>query len=388
MLPVNNRARVSILTSVHSPNDVRIFHKEASSLAAAGYDVSIVAPHDRDEMLGAVQVKAVPVAKGRLKRMTRTAWRVYRVGLRQRASVYHFHDPELIPFGLILKVLGKCVVYDVHEDLPRDILDKDWIAGWLRRPVAWMVGLFEVGLASFFDAVIAATPSIARRFSKEHTETIQNYPIEQQLKISGVAYGDRPFLMAYVGGVSRIRGARQLVEAMEFVPPELEARCAIAGNFETPELEKELASLAGWRAVDCLGWRSRQEVANLLSRARIGILAFQPVANHTESLPTKLFEYMSAGIPVIASDFPVWREIIDSAGCGLLVDPTDPRAIVEAAVWLFGHPDEAEQMGRRGAEAVKAHYTWSGEQAKLLGLYSRLTGGEATKSQYVCQTIK
>ena len=374
MLRAHSRARVCILTSVHSPSDVRIFRKEATSLAAAGYDVSIVAPHGQDEMLDAVQIKAVPVVKGRLQRMTRTAWRVYKVGLKQRANVYHFHDPELIPVGLLLKGLGKCVVYDVHEDLPRDILDKDWIAEWLRRPVAWVAGLFEVALASFFDAVIAATPSIARRFPKEHTETIQNYPIEQELKMSGAAYADRPLLMAYVGGVSKIRGARQLVEAMEFVPPDLEARCAIAGNVDPPELEKELSSLAGCRAVDWLGWRSRQEVASLLSRARIGVLAFQPVANHTESLPTKLFEYMSAGIPVIASDFPVWRKIIDSAGCGLLVDPSDPRAIAEAAVWLFGHPEEAEQMGRRGATAVKAHYTWSGEQAKLLGLYSRLFG--------------
>ena len=375
----NIGTKICILTSVHSPRDVRIFHKEATSLAAAGYEVSIVAPHDQDEKVDAVQLKAVPAARGRLERMTRTAWRVYKAGVRQRACVYHLHDPELIPAGLLLKSQGRCVVYDVHEDLPRDILDKDWIARWLRRPVAWVAGHFEVGLTSFFDAVVAATPSIARRFPKEHTETIQNYPNAQELAVPGAAYADRSFLLAYVGGVSKIRGARQVVEAMEFLPTELRARCAIAGNWDPPELQHELASLTGWGFVDNLGWRSRAEVAGLLSRARIGILMFQPVANHTESLPTKLFEYMSAGIPVIASDFPLWKGIINSAGCGLVVDPSNPRAIAEAASWLFQHPDEAEQMGRRGAAAIEARYTWAAEQTKLLALYSRLTSRESSQ---------
>ncbi len=373
--PDNGRHRKSVcmMSSAHSAFDVRIYEKEAKSLAAAGYEVAIVVPHENDEEVSNVQIKAVPRPVDRRRRMTSTVWEVYRRAEKLRARIYHFHDPELIPVGALLKLRGRHVIYDVHEDLPRDILDKDWIAGWLRRPIAWFAGFFEVGLASFFDAVVAATPSIARRFPKRHTETIKNFPVLQEFASPGTAYADRPFLMAYVGGVSKIRGARQLVEAMEFLPTELGARCAIAGNFDPPALEEELASLAGWGAVDRLGWRSRLEVASLLSKARIGVLALQPVACFIESLPTKLFEYMSAGIPVIASDFPVWRKIIDSAGCGLLVDPADPRAIAEAAAWLFKHADEAEEMGCRGAAAVKAQYTWSAEQTKLLALYSRLT---------------
>lgn len=124
--------------------------------------------------------------------------------------------------------------------------------------------------------------------------------------------------------------------------------------------------------IDLLGWRPPDEVHELLGTARIGLCVLHPVRNYVESLPTKLFEYMDAGLPVVASDFPAWREIVNGAGCGLLVDPLDPAGIARALRYLLTNPDRAQTMGERGRAAVRKDYQWEREAESLLRLYDRL----------------
>src|SRR5215472_9096281 len=172
----SERQRICFLTSVHAPFDIRIFHKEAQSLAKKGYSVTIVVPYGEDCEQHGVKIKAVPIPRTRPERMTSTLWHLFRAGMGTGASVFHFHDPELIPIGMLLKVLGKRVVYDVHEDVPADILDKDWIAPLIRVPISKVVGWTEALAASYFDAIVAATPAIANSFSAKRTVTVQNFP--------------------------------------------------------------------------------------------------------------------------------------------------------------------------------------------------------------------
>ena len=77
-------------------------------------------------------------------------------------------------------------------------------------------------------------------------------------------------------------------------------------------------------------------------------------------------------MPVVASDFTAWSDIVRSSNCGVLVDPLDARAIARAIGYVLRHPREAEGMGRRGREAVMARYGWEGEGAKLVALYADL----------------
>src|SRR6476469_5707469 len=135
------RVHVVQLTSVHFADDLRII-KECRSLAGAGYQVTLIAPHPSDEITGGVQIRGVPVVEGRLRRMTLTVWRTYREAVRQRADIYHFHDPELIPVGLLLKARGKKVVYDAHEAYPQKILCKSWIPIKLRPVVSRLFAVF------------------------------------------------------------------------------------------------------------------------------------------------------------------------------------------------------------------------------------------------------
>lgn len=366
--------KVVHLTSVHIPFDTRIFYKECRSLVGAGYAVTLIAPYNWDEEQEGVRIRAVPKPKGRRERMTRSVWQAYRAALAEKADVYHFHDPELIPVGLLLKLRGRRVVYDVHEDLPKQILSKEWIPRPLRRLVAGMAWVAEKMASRAFDGIVAATPAIARRFSKHRTVVVQNFPILNELVTpESVPYRNRPAKIVYVGGITAIRGIREMVQALSLLPESLNARLVLAGEFSPPSLEAEVHSMPGWKRVEFLGWQDRASVARLLGEARVGLVILHPRPNYLDAWPVKLFEYMSAGIPVIASDFLLWREIVEREQCGLLVDPLDPKAIAKAIQWILEHHDEAEAMGRRGQKAVFERYNWDTEAAKLIALYRRLT---------------
>ncbi|MDP1808301.1 MAG: glycosyltransferase family 4 protein [Actinomycetota bacterium] len=359
------------ITSVHPAFDVRIFHKEAAELARSGYDVTLIAPHDRNQTIGGVKIKALPEPKSRIDRFW-NLWRPIRLALAQRADIYHIHDPELVIPTIFLRIISRAkTVYDVHEDVPKDILSKYWIPRWLRRPVAKAVGLMETMGVKAFDGVVAATPAIARRFPHKKTVIVQNMPILGELQpAKSSPYLERPHLITYVGGISIIRCVNEIIQAIDMLPEALNARLAMAGDFCPPGLETETRKSADFKRVDFIGYQSREKVANLLGQSRIGLVLFYPEANHIESQPNKLFEYMSVGLPVIASNFPLWREIVMGTGCGLVVDSLDPKAISRAIRDLLEDPQEALNMGQRGLNAIRTRYNWAIESQKLLDFYA------------------
>jgi glycosyltransferase involved in cell wall biosynthesis len=221
------------------------------------------------------------------------------------------------------------------------------------------------------NAVVAATPHIATGYDRRKTVVVQNFPFAGEFhKADGSAYSNRSPVAAYVGGISAVRGAREMLEAAEIVGHDF--RVVLAGRFESAAIETESRRSPAWNYVDFRGWVSRTEVAEILDSARMGLVLFHPAPNHMESLPTKLFEYMSAGLPVVASDIPLWRTIIASHNCGILVDPLDPREIARGIGHLLESPEEAREMGMRGREAVLTRFTWESQATELLALYSRL----------------
>ncbi|MEX0727226.1 MAG: glycosyltransferase family 4 protein [Planctomycetaceae bacterium] len=376
-------ARIAHLTTVHRPDDVRIFRKECGSLRQAGYDVTLIAPGQPDLTVARTGVRhvATGTVQHRRQRMLALQYRTLKQALALKADLYHFHDPELMPTALLLKLRGCRVIYDVHEDLPRQILTKHWIPRRLRGVVSRCAEFVENMAVRCFDGVVAATPKIASRFPAHKTSLVQNFPILGELEIpQAVPYAQRPWRIVYVGGMTAPRGLREVVAALGQLPDELPIRADFVGGFTPAAFEQELRAQPGWNRVDFAGFQPRMRVAEILSNARVGLVTFLPAPNHTEAQPNKLFEYMSAGIPVIASHFPLWREIVESTECGLVVDPANPDDIARAITWVFDHPREAAEMGARGRVAVQNRFHWDREAVTLLETYERILGPLATPS--------
>jgi len=365
----NFMTKLCILTSVHSPFDTRIFHKEAKSLAKVGYDVTLIAQHDKNEIVDGINIVSLPKQKNRLGRMTRTVWVVYKKALKINADIYHFHDPELLPMGLLLKCHGKRVIYDVHEDVPRQNLSKSYIPAVFRKPISMMIGALEAFSARRFDGVVTATPFINRRFLElgANAVNVNNYPFASELYTAENQWGKKEKVVCYVGGIAGIRGAFGMVEAIG----KTKYRLLLAGNIEL-DIEKGLKQMSGWLQVEALGFVDRDGVRATIGRSMAGLVVLHPTINYIDALPVKMFEYMSAGIPVIASNFPLWREIIEGAECGICVDPLDPEEIANAVQFIIDHPAEAERMGKNGRRAVEEKYNWEIEENKLLEFYKKV----------------
>jgi glycosyltransferase involved in cell wall biosynthesis len=360
------------LTSVHARYDTRIFIKQCRSLASAGYAVTLVVADGRgDEVNNGVTITDAGYLSGRLRRMVKTTARVLRRALDVNAHLYHLHDPELIPVGLKLKQMGKCVIFDAHEDVPKQLLGKPYLGPRRLQALARVFSLYERYACSRFDQILTATPAIRDKFLPINPRTldINNFPLIGELD-AAVPWEDKREEVCYVGGIGAIRGIREIVKAFELVQSEV--RLNLAGSFSEPVLEAEVKDANGWPRVNQFGYVDRVGVSEVMGRSVAGLVTFHPLPNHTDAQPNKMFEYMSAGIPVIASNFPLWISIIEGSNCGLCVDPLDPPAIAKAIDYMVTHPEDARRMGENGRRAVLEKYNWSIEEAKLLSLYSRV----------------
>lgn len=360
------------LTSVHTIRDPRIFHKECKSLAALGHDVALIAPHDRAEVIDGVRIVPVAKASGRLQRMLLTGLRVLRAARRERGDVCHFHDPELMWVGILLKLGGTKVVYDVHEDVPKQIMGKHWIPEAVRPLISRAVWLVEQATARIIDGIVAATPSIAEKFPAAKTTVVQNFPEAAFAHRDGheTPWPQRGDAFVYTGGLMAIQGAREMAQAFDLLPEGMTG--TVAGTFHPPELEAEVAALPGWRRVRFQGQVPRPEVVAAMRNARAGVVLNHPTVNYVDAYPTKMFEYMASGLPVVCSNFPLWEGIVRDAECGIAVDPRDPQAIAAALRSLADDPERAQRLGENGRRAIAERYNWETELGKLEALYERI----------------
>jgi len=366
-------ARVCILTTVHRATDTRIYAHEAAALADAGYSTVLVAPWQDDVLLGH-GVEYVPIRRIRSRsvRLVRSAFGMARLAKKQAADVYHIHDSELLLVGNLLARAGFLVIYDVHEDLPAQILGKSWIPPALRRPLSCVADKLELRLSRRLSGIVVATPAIARRF--QNPVIVGNYPdLDRFPTGSGEIAPQGGSDVFFVGGITRARGAEIMIRAMGHLPRELDATLHLVGRMEPESFLEELQAIRGAERVRFVGelpWSRAWEQA--VNSQGIGLLLYQPRPNHTEALPTKLFEYMAASMPVIASNFPLWQEIVLKHECGLVVNPTDPLAVAHAIRALLADGALRRKMGANGRQAIEREYNWGIERMKLLDLYGRI----------------
>jgi glycosyltransferase involved in cell wall biosynthesis len=364
--------KVCMLSSVHSADDIRIVEKEARSLSALGHAVTVVArsPGPRDP--GDIEFKMIDVpAVSRWKRPWVIGRAAVALARSARPDVVHFHDPELIPFALALKSQGCAVIYDVHEDVPADIYSKTWIPALLRPIVAWGAEMTERTTARRFDAIVAATPAIADRFRGygARVSTVRN-SVRLDEFVEPTMETRRRKQAVYIGRTSFDRGLAEMVKACAAVQLPL----VLAGSIGAKEADwlKKISS-----DVQYMGKLGRSEIAGLLNESMIGLSLLLPEPNYLHSLPTKLFEYMAAGLPVITSDLPRSKKIVEAAGCGFSVSLDDPKALTDKLSMLVSNPGHAIELGLAGRAAVGRDYNWEHDAAELKNLYCEISSQRA-----------
>lgn len=356
------------LTSVHARHDIRILLKECSSLARAGYAVSLVVADGKgDEVKNGVTIYDVGLIENRFSRIINTTKNVYAKAIELDVDIYHFHDPEMIPIGLKLKKAGKTVIFDSHEDFASDLLTKSYIPALLRNVMSVGFMFYDMWACKKFDIIVTATPAISKLYHDRGCKTvvINNFPIIEELSVPKVL---KENIACFIGAQTPIRGIKELIEAIG----KTSGKLYLAGPIISEEFKNELMSMPSWEKVVDLGILSRNDVAEVLAKSSVGLVTYLPAPNHTDAQPNKLFEYMSVGLPVIASNFPLWQEIVVDNDCGLCVDPANTEEIAQAIQFFFDHPDEGVRMGANGMIAVNDTYNWHAEEKKLIDLYDRM----------------
>jgi len=358
---------VVMLTSAHSAMDDRIFYREAKTLSEAGYSVCIIGKHPRSEIVDEIQIRPLKTAPTRLRRL----WlgvSILRAALALYGRLFIIHDPELIGIALIMRACGRRVVYDVHENLPAQVRQKQWIAKPLRWAFVPAVALIEWFAARVLTGIIAAVPAIQVRFPSRKTVLVRNFPTRSALALlaDGPPLSERPNVVIYTGGLSRIRGISELVEAFR----ELDcAELSLVGEFDDPGFRDEIV-LKLPPNVQWLGWKTHPEVLKLYREAKLGAVLLHSTPNHRCALPVKLFEYLGAGLPVIVSNFPEYECLV--RGCGVQVNPTSVTEIRKAIAALLSDESALRQMSAEARKRTMTEFNWEGEGKRLVGFCSKL----------------
>lgn len=360
--------RVTHVSTVHAWTDNRVHYRECASLAELGYEVSLVAVEsDAHATRDAVRVYEIP-RMPRLRRVLLGGVRAITVALKSKPSLIHLHDPELIWSIPFLRLLGKKVIYDAHEDIPTQILSKSYLTP-VSRPIARLLAYAAVAGARWSNHVIAATEKVASRFPSDKVSVVRNYPTLRDGDASAASVSTRPTRIIYIGGIAPTRGSDVMVSAAEYLPNGWVLD--LAGPAPLTLIER-LSRLPGWARTTYHGALAPDAARDLLLEARIGLVVLQPTDAYLDSLPTKMFEYFAAGIPVIASDFPLWRRILEEYECGLVVDESSPHAVSEAVQKYAQDHDLLALHSRNARRAVETELNWHYESKTLASVYQSL----------------
>ncbi len=356
------------ITTVHPLLDDRIFYKECVSLAKAGFDVSLVVTHSKAETIDGVKIIPLKESRGRLNRIFVKSFVAFRKALKTKAKLYHFHDPELIFIGILLRVWGKKVIFDSHENVSKQISSKSWIGNKIIRN---LVSFFYRGIEKFgiwtFNGVISVTPEIVSFLSKKKGVLIRNFPIVSMIdNAPALPKASIPTLI-YAGGLTTVRGIKEICEAVSMIEQPIQLN--LLGPWESDRYKDECLKQSP-KNINYLGMIPMEEVYPHLKAADIGLATLYAEKNYLNSLPIKAFEYMASGIPLIMSDFPYWKKEFNNFA--LFVDPKNPTEIKSQIELLLSDKTFREKLGAKGKQTVLEQYSWESESKQLVNMYQHI----------------
>ena len=365
--------KVCHVTSSHRRYDGRIFQKECISLSKK-YDVVLLCSDTlENEIRDKVTILSAGIDNSTRKNRFFVIPRYLKKACKKiDADVYHFHDPELIGLAYLMHKKGKKVIFDSHEDNLNRIICKTWIPRYLKPIMKYCFLKKEKKCLRNLDAIITVTDHIYNRLKliNEHTYIITNYPIYTEISIPSKKESN---IMCFAGTFEDQYNHENIIKAIEY----LDVKYIIAGKPNADYME-HLKKLKGFKKVQCLGQVSKEECDNLYLKSNIGmvLISYNPNINYKKGSMgiTKIFEYMQFGLPVIASDLEVWKDIVPNK-CGISVDPDNVDQIKEAIQYLVNNPDKAKKMGQIGQKMVKEKYNWETQEKVLFDVYKKIEKG-------------
>ncbi|MCF7805438.1 MAG: glycosyltransferase [Candidatus Marinimicrobia bacterium] len=367
--------KVFIGSSVHNWNDPRVLHKQACSLAGY-YAVELHVPADfQYKNFNGVEIYGLPEWEKKIHRVKIIFILAKRI-IAHRGPIVHLHDPELLPLGFIVKlVTSKKVIFDFHEQYENKILKRDWIPQILRKPLSYCYVVLERIACRVFDGVIGVIEDQVDLLSENLNYCIvKNYPIiETDTVVQIEKENGENFKLIYMGDITRERRIHRLIEATFRLSEKFNVSLHLIGGIGDPGYDKELQCVISRYNLDekvtVHGYLPINEAMELVKSSDVGFLPLRHPKHFVRSLPVKLFDYMSAGIPVIMPEYPLSRNVIVKYKCGLLVDSLDMEDIVTKVEYLIQHPQEKVRMGVNGRQAIQAHFSWQSQESILLKFY-------------------
>lgn len=368
---------VCVITTIHPPFNARIYTRELLALVEAGYSSALVAPWsmtpESDPRIFWVPLRS---PKRRSERILH-GWRTFRAASKVHAKAYHFHDLDFLPWALLLKWQKKVpVVYDCHENYPEEVRhNKLWIPRALRPVASGITRLFENFSVKQLKHVIVPVPSLQQRFGEFSGMRIQQ--VRNLARWNARKDLQHEKALIFTGGLLVSYGAQGLLEIMR----ELKRRgrsypLIVVDRFESEALREEFRVAIEIESlpISIVPKVNPSEMDRLLSRAWIGLATEMDTPDRRLSLPTKLFEYMAMGLPVVASGIPHSREVVEASGNGIVVPPADWMCFTDAVERLWEDAAFRDQCRESGFKAVEGEFSWVHEQKRLVAYFATFLG--------------
>lgn len=366
--------KVCHVSSAHKNDDARIFRLECVSLAAAGYDVYMVIEGESKDVQGVHIVGLGHQPESRIRRMTSFAKKAYRKALSLNCDIYHIHDPELLPYARKLKKHGKKVIFDSHENTLEQMTDKTWIPRILRGIVARSYREYASNLFKELDCLISVTPHIVDQLKDLNSNTymVTNYPIITDMKERNCQQKEI-LSLCFTGGITPDWNHELIIETIDDIAGVQYNLCGRSNDEYLSVLQKT----PGWKKVKYFGKVPFEKATQIQNESDVGVALLKP-SNNTGGMigtigNTKLFEYLMAGLPIICTNFVLWKEIVDNYQCGVCVDSNDKKALRDAIHYMINNPDIVYRMGRNGRRAVEEKYNWKTQERTLLEIYKAIS---------------
>ena len=372
----NKKPAICQLTTRHAITDNRILNLMAETLRDAGYKSAVVGPHQEHFSFKNVQMIACPVTKNRTSKWLRltSPWRLFWFALRNKeCKVFGIHDPDMLKIGLLLKIFGKRVVYDVHDDYEANMKTQltrfGKLASWIGSKLWWY---YEGTVSRFFDGITVADRHLANKFAWKNPPILGNSPPLDFTEVADTT-DEKTFNLIFVGSITQVRGVPMAIEALKFLPYE-DIRFHIIGNCFDDQIKEQMESDERVTYHGRVAWT---ELHKFYKKSHLGIALYQPIPGFLccrGEGAVKIQEYMAAGIAVLTSSFPGFVKFVDDAGIGLTAQPDDPQAIAEKIEVLYKDRDLLKKLGQSGRRLFEEKYNWDLHKHKLVEFYKKILG--------------